>query len=366
MDEAEWLEKESRLRGMLRRRGLDAALLGRSANVAWLSGGGQSYINIASEGGGGSLLVTPDARYLITDVIEAERLRDEEGFGAGGWQIVAEPWHEPGKAITGLTAGLWVGADQPRPGMVDVSEDVARLRWLLTPAEVVRFRLLGADTGAAIGAAAAAVKPGMTEFAIAGLLVEATYKHGATPIVVLVATDERIAQRRHPLPTSRKMEHTAMLVLCARRNGLIASATRIVHQGPVPEQLKKAMQAVATIDARTIDATRPGVVVGDIFALLEEAYADVGYPGEWKNHHQGGAAGYEPREYVGTPGSKEIVQDVQAFAWNPSVPGAKSEDTFLVTQAGAELLTPSPGWPQIKVNLTDGKTVERPGVLQLR
>ncbi|MDQ3929048.1 MAG: aminopeptidase P family N-terminal domain-containing protein, partial [Chloroflexota bacterium] len=88
MDRAEWEEKEGRLRALMSRHELDAVVLSRSANVAWLSGGGRSFVNIATDGGVGSLMLTQDARYLITDVIEAERLRHEEGFGDGGWQIL--------------------------------------------------------------------------------------------------------------------------------------------------------------------------------------------------------------------------------------------------------------------------------------
>jgi antitoxin VapB len=204
----------------------------------------------------------------------------------------------------------------------------------------------------------------MTEYAIAGLLAEATYRHGATPIVALIAADERMLTRRHPLPTGRQMERAAMLVLCARRAGLIASVTRLVHYGPVPAETQRALRAVATIDATTVQATRPGVPIRDIFATLVQTYAATGYPGEWQRHHQGGPAGYEAREYIATPDSPEVVAAVQPFAWNPSVPGAKSEDTFLVTAAGAELLTPTPGWPQIPIAV-NGATMDRPDILRL-
>ena len=362
MDQMEWAEKEARLNGLLRQRNLDAALLTRTANVAWLSGGGQTYINIATDGGVGALLLTPSGRYLLTDVIEAERLRDEEGFGAGEWEIIAEPWHE-GKARLGeLTAGLRVGTDGPSEAMADIGSEIARLRWTLTPAEVARFRGLGVVAGEAIGEAAERVRAGMTEFEIAALLAESTYCGGAVPIVALVATDERARLRRHPLPTGKRMERTAMLVLCARRHGLVASVTRMVHYGPVPDELRRAHEAAATVDAMTVQATRPGVVAGDVFAMLQGAYEKVGYPGEWRNHHQGGLAGYEPREYVATPASAEVVEASQVFAWNPSVPGAKSEDTFLITEQGAELLTPSPGWPQLQIETERGK-LERADIL---
>lgn len=346
------------------RHGLDAVVLSRSANVAWLSGGGRSYVNIAGEGGVASLVVTPRGRYLLTDVIEGERLREEEGFGYAGWEIIAEPWHEQRQRLSDLTAGLSVGTDRPGTEFADVGGDIARLRWPLTPAEAVRFRSLGADTGAAIGEAAALVRPGMTEFEIAGLLARATYARGATPIVTLIATDERIEQRRHPLPTSKTLERTAMLVLCARKHGLVASATRLAHFGQVPDDLRERMRAVATVDTVAVTATQPGVAASSIFARIRRAYAEVGFPDEWKNHHQGGPAGYEPREYIATPHTEQVVEAAQAFAWNPSVPGAKSEDTFLVTAAGQELLTPSPGWPQQRVE-AGGRVMERPDILQL-
>ncbi|HVF98368.1 MAG TPA: M24 family metallopeptidase [Chloroflexia bacterium] len=364
MDRAEWEEKEGRLRALMGRHDLDAMLLSRSANVAWLSGGGRSFVNIAGDGGVGSLLVTPDARYLLTDVIEAQRLRDEEGFGEGGWEIVAEPWHDQRPRLAELTEGLRVGTDVAGTGFADLGGEIARLRWLLTPAEVERFRSLGAGAGAAIGEAAASARPGMSEYDIAGLLANATYKRGAVPIVTLVAVDERMMQRRHPLPTGKVLERTAMLVLCARRHGLVASVTRLVHFGRLPGDLRDKMRAVATVDAAAIAATQPGVAANTIFGVIQQAYADVGYPDEWKNHHQGGPAGYEPRDYVATPYTEQAVEGVQAFAWNPSVPGAKSEDTFLVTGSGQELLTPSAGWPQQQVEAA-GHAMSRPDILQL-
>lgn len=364
LDRAEWEEKAGRLRALMDRHGLDAVVLNRSANVAWLSGGGRSFVNIASEGGVGSLLVTRDARYLLTDVIEAERLREEEGFGDRGWEIIAEDWHAPRQRLSQLTAGLRVGTDGPGTDFQDLSGEIARLRRLLTPAEADRFRSLGAEAGAAIGEAAVSIRPGMSEYDIAGLLAEATYAHGATPIVTLIATDERIRLRRHPLPTDKALERTAMLVLCARKYGLVASATRMVHFGQVPDDLKARMRAVATIDAEAVSATQPGVAANSIFARIQQAYAQVGHPDEWKHHHQGGPAGYEPREYVATPHTDHVVEAVQAFAWNPSVPGAKSEDTFLVTAAGHELLTPSPLWPQQQIEV-GGQVMERPDILQL-
>ncbi|MBA2320993.1 MAG: hypothetical protein H0V89_07550 [Deltaproteobacteria bacterium] len=86
--------------------------------------------------------------------------------------------------------------------------------------------------------------------------------------------------------------------------------------------------------------------MGSIFEVIRQAYGERGFRDEWRNHHQGGPCSYGARDHVVRPGSPEIVAEVQAFAWNPTVPGAKSEDTVLCTEAGCENLTRSPSWPQ--------------------
>ena len=69
-----------------------------------------------------------------------------------------------------------------------------------------------------------------------------------------------------------------------------------------------------------------------------------------RNHHQGGLTGYEPREFLAIPGSQEMVVEGQAFAWNPSIAGAKVEDTILVGAAGNEIITLTPSLPATTIN----------------
>ncbi len=60
-----------------------------------------------------------------------------------------------------------------------------------------------------------------------------------------------------------------------------------------------------------------------------------------------------------TSRSEALIQTPQALAWNPSLPGVKSEDTILVTDKGFEVLTRGDGWDTIPVDTEEG-TVERP------
>lgn len=357
--------KLARIRALLDVHHLDALLLQRISSFAWASCGAPSYINMATTTGEASLLITrAGGRYLITNNIEAPHYEKEEGLNAQGWEFRVAPWYGANPAVAELTAGLKLGADVAYSGAVDLSTEVARLRADLIPVEQERMRTLSATAGEALGAAARAVKPGMSEMEIAALIEVEAQKRSVQPIVALVATDRRIFDFRHPLPTQKKLERYAMLIICARAQGLVCSLTRLVHFGKLPEEIRRKAELTAQVDGRVMSATRPGRTLGEVFGDIQKAYSAVGYDGEWQLHHQGGLAGYEPREFMGVPGSTELVKVGQAFAWNPSITGTKSEDTMLVTESGFEVLTTTPGWPAVRVTV-DGRTIERPAILEI-
>lgn len=356
--------KLNRVRMLLAERELDALLLNRVSSFAWATCGAASYINTAASDGVGALLIMHDDRYLITNTIEAPRFEREEKLAEQGWVLRAAPWYEANPAFAELTAGLRLGADGPYPGAVDLSAEITRLRSRLGPEEGERIRALGRLCAEAMNSAIRSIRPGMTEYEIAGRLAEAAESRGVQAVVNLIATDERIFAYRHPLPTDKTLERYAMLVLCGRRHGLVCSITRLVHFGALPKDLYRKAEAVAQVDATMIAATRPGQTLGDVFAAAVAAYQATGYGDEWRLHHQGGPAGYEPRENLATPGSADQILAGQAYAWNPSITGTKSEDTILVGERGNEVITSIPGWPMLEVS-ADGLILPRPAVLEI-
>jgi Xaa-Pro aminopeptidase len=360
----EFNQKQDRIQALLAKHELDALVLQRVSSFAWATCGAASYVNTATTNGEAALLITSSGRYLITNNIEATRLEQEEKLAAQGWEFRVVPWHEAQDTVAELTRGLRLGADGPYPGATDLSGDLARLRANLTPEEGKRFRALGRLCAEAMDSAVRAVYPGQTEYQIAGLLAQEAESRGVQAIVNLIATDERIFAFRHPLPTDKKLERYAMLVLCGRRWGLVCSVTRFVHFGRLPDDLRRKAEAVAQIDATFIAATRPGQTLGQIFQRATAAYAEAGFPDEWHLHHQGGSAGYEPREYVATPRSTDVVSVGQVYAWNPSITGTKSEDSILVGEAGNEVLTAIKDWPTLPVT-ANGQTLARPAILEI-
>jgi len=356
--------KLNKIDALLKAQGLEALLLQKVSSFAWATCGAASYVNTAATDGAASLLITPRGRYILTNNIEATRIEQEEKLGGQGWEIRIGHWYADQDAVGELVGKLKLGADGRFPGAKDLSSELARLRANLTEQEGERYALLGKLCAESMDQAIRAVQPGMTEYQIAGLLAREAQARGAQPIVNLIASDERIFKFRHPLPTDKKLDRYAMLILCGRRWGLVCSLTRLVYFGHLPAELQSKSLAVAKIDATIIDETRPGRTLGEIFARIQAAYAEVGYPDEWKLHHQGGTAGYEPREYLATPGGGDVVSLGQAYAWNPTITGTKSEDTVLVGQNNNEVLTRIPGWPVLTVE-TGEIQVERPAILEI-
>ncbi|MFZ5910729.1 MAG: M24 family metallopeptidase [Chloroflexota bacterium] len=351
-----------RIRGLLTQCDLDTLLLQKTENFAWATCGGDPHINTADSMGIASLLITRTNRFVVTNNIEATRLMQEQRLAEQGWEFKVSPWFEGDNQIASLTQGMKLGADTNFPHALDLSYKIASIRSQLTPEERNRYRELGQLCAQGMYQAIDAVRPGMNEYEIAGALAQSVESRGVQVVVNLVATDERIFSYRHPLPTDKMLRNYAMLVLCGRKWGLICSVTRFVHFGMLPDEIRHKAEAVARIDAEMIAATRPGKTLGDVFRQAQAAYATAGFPDEWQLHHQGGSAGYAPREVTATPGSPEPILVGQAFAWNPSITGAKSEDTILVGEGPNEIITEMTDWPSIDVQV-DRQVIKRPAIL---
>jgi len=360
---SEIAEKQRRINEFLDAGGYDAVLLARTENFAWFTGGGDSHVSLAAEGGVGALLAYRDHKMLITNNVERGRLMEEELAGQGFAEEIS-PWTDDAlvAAVARIAPGQKIASDIALPGLAACEGEIARLRRSLTPEEVARYRALGRDAGEAVGEACMNVEPGMSEHEAGAALAAAHFRRGIAPIVALVAADERILKYRHPIPTDNTIHRTVMLVVCGRRQGLIVSATRLVNFGPLSVELRRKHDAVTAVDATLIANTRPGTRIGDIFRAGLEAYAAQGYPEEWKLHHQGGPTGYATRDYRATSETNDLVQPNQAFAWNPSITGTKSEDTIIATPKRPEIISASPGFPTVEVTAA-GQSLRRADIL---
>ncbi len=360
--------KHQRVVEHLSRHDLDAAILTRRRNFAWYTGGGQNYVNFADDVGVATLVVTPDRAVCVTSSIEAERMWEEE-VGRLGIEVIECPWHDAEAAtrvFVDLIGDKRAARDCSLPALPDsvrpLAPDFDRLRWQLSPGEVERYGALGKDTAACLEQVCRSFPQGSSEFELAGRLSELLLARHARPHVLLVAADDRIKKFRHPIPTRARVKQMAMVVVCAERAGLICSATRLFRFGPADADLRRRHEAVCRVDAAMMAATRPGRTLGDVWDTMTEAYAKVGFADEWRLHHQGGPTGYATREARALPGSDLPILRNQAFAWNPSITGTKSEDTILVGRTDREILTGGGDWPAVRAEWPD-VSLSRPDIL---
>ncbi len=362
---AEFAIKYERLRALLRTHGVAGLVLRSRANVSWLGcgpaddaplsavQGSRSEVWHQSDGGVAWFVVTDATVTLVTENIELPRLARDE-FGGLPIDILAQPWHEsdPSRAIAELVRGP-VGTDSPGlPVGAGDSEarlmtgEIAACRAELTERERDRYRWLGRRSAEIMSEVCRAIRPGMPEAEVVALAHERLHRLGIAQEVDIVCSDDRLAEDRHGLYTDRRINELAMVVFCAHKWGLVANLTRMVALAVPSAETLRRHEAISRMDHALMLATRPGTALRDVFRdAVAGGYAALGEPDAWRDHHQGGSTGYTGRDTRVTPTSAGTVGTYQAFAWNPSLVGVKSEDTFITTPAGPETLTVDPFWP---------------------
>ena len=363
-------EKLVRVQSFLNEQKLDGLLLTQVRNFYWITAGlANNQIVLNKDVGAASLLIMKDGKkYLLCTGSEAGRLMDES-LGELGYELKNFNWYEANAEkdvrsdlIKEISKDGRIGSDINFPGTVLISDQFKKIRYSLLESEIKRYRWLGREVTEAIAEVCKTIKPGMDEFEIEALTSASLHTRGILPTVLLIAVDNRIFKYRHALPGGAKLDKYAMINVCAEKWGMPIAVTRFAHFGQLPEELKNKFEKTAKIFTQYELATVPGNTCADIFEQCKKWYEEAGFLDEWKKHHQGGAIGYNDREYVIYPGIKETVQDNQAFAWNPTITGAKVEDTFIAYKDHFEVITKSEGWPMITVEI-NGKTYEQPGVL---
>ena len=325
--------KQDRLRALRAELDTSAILLTSHEAIAWYLDGVRTHVSLA---GPPVLAVraTDDGDALYVSANEADRLIGEELLDTDAAAVVPVPWQTP-PATAAAAAGPGVAES-------DIAAQLRAARAELLPAETARYRALGREVAEVLTDAASGLSSATTERDAAAALAAGLVTRGIDPLVVLVAGTRRLPHR-HPLPTAAPLGERAMLVVCGRRSGLIANATRWVGVPGADDE------RILAVEAAFFDATRPGARLDDAFTAGCRGYAAAGFdPDEWRRHHQGGAAGYAGRDPRATAETADVVRAPHAFAWNPSAPGAKVEDTVLVTDAGIEVLTVDERWPTVR------------------
>ena len=358
----EFIEKIERLRSLIEKEKLYAFYLKRQDNFSWLTCGGINYVAVGEMGNCG-LLVTADKLYAITTNIEAPRMAEEEKLEELGFSIYSGIWHDRDfeeRTLRDICGDRPLARDY---GPGNHYEDIQKLRFSLTPEEVERYQEGGSIVSRIVEETAATLRPGETEWSVTARIAARAREEGLEIMSLFCGSDERIYRYRHAIATDKKIQERVQMGGNIRYKGLVICLTRYVNFVPVSPELKKQYLDNVHIDCEMIAASVPGMTYQSPLLAAKEAYERLGYAEEFNRHHQGGPIGYVPRDYrIDFSHHGEIATN-QAFCWNPSITGTKSEDTVISTSKGPLFVTRPYLFPELKLEV-EGTHFVRSDILE--
>jgi Xaa-Pro aminopeptidase len=335
---------------------------------AWATAGASNTVLLTAETGVAEVLVTAEDAWVLTDEIEAQRLQDEEL--PANFKLHVNPWADADAResfVRDVTAGGKIlsdvcdnakrdpqGSGTPHRPIPQIEKplppSLQHHKRVMMSSELERYRQVGQKASVAMTEVLKAAKPTWTEYQLAGAGAEALWASGLHPALTLVAGERRLPLYRHATPTGEQIGRQAMMVFCARGYGLYANLTRFVCFGALSDEHTDLHRHVREIEAQALNMCKPGTTLDEVYHALAAAYEQHGFPNAIREHHQGGTTGYLAREVVANPFTKDTLAENMPLAWNPSLPGAKIEDTFVILGDGKlENLTFDVNFPSVEV-----------------
>lgn len=364
------MNRLEQFRLLLAARDFEAAVLAKPANIAAFFRGAQVSLGFRQEPPGRiAIYVTGETVVLLSNRTEVSRVAEDELSWLDG--LTARPfqwdeWNLKASVKAYLDSeGIRRVCDDTGVFGENVGLDLEEMYYPLSDEEIKNIRELAKDTAFLVESVAKNVDPGATEVQVAGELTGQLVSRGIWPEFIMIAGDERIGRFRHCVPKEIPIRQLCLLSATVHRRGLYVSLTRLVSLGAVTPEWRQLQEACNRIDARAILLSKAGTSVGEIFRAIKRNYTEEGYPDEWTIHHQGGPAGFYGRDYKATENESRCLVEQQPIVWNPTVRGAKSEDTILTTQNGQlpEILTETGAWVYYDVAV-DGAKIRRPVILE--
>jgi Xaa-Pro aminopeptidase len=333
---------------------LDGLLITSLANIRYLTGfSGSAALAVATRG---DLLLVTDFRYDAQARAEAGAVARVEVEGTNVWERLFRelPTLGPLKTVGYEAHALTIkgGERLGRGGSAwrwqATSDLIERLRVSKDPDEVAAIRAAATLAGDALRAALTAVRVGMTELEIAGLLEAALRRHGseAHPFPAIVASGPRTALP-HAGTSARTVAAGDWLLLDfgAQVDGYCADITRTVVVGGRASERQRALYELVRAAQH---AAREGVHAGlsgcDADALARGPIEARGF-GDAFGHSLGHGLGLEVHEAPrlsktnAEPLPPHAVVTIEPGVYLPGEGGVRIEDDVYLAPQGPELLS---------------------------
>ncbi|ABM15008.1 MULTISPECIES: M24 family metallopeptidase [Mycolicibacterium] len=343
---------------------LDMLVLGRQANVRYISGAPQLWVV-------GTRPFGPICEFVrATGEIHLNSTWDEGipeeiphqnlyGFAWNPMTLVGIL-----QSIKGADTVRRVGTDAltptfakllpmafPHADLVDAEQAMQAARRIKTPEEVQALRraLVVAEEGLAAGVAA--LRPGIAEKALAGAVLEAEAAGGvSTPATQDAAW---VTSKEHPWRRSdgdglvREGDLVAMSA-GVLADGYVAEVARTLYVGDPTDAVRALYRRRDDLWDRLLQACRPGAPVSSLL----DAYGQAGEPLPAMPVAHGLGLGFDPpvvspnlRATMEAERLEEgMVLAVTAYVWEQGLGGVFTRDAVLITADGAEILSTAPAY----------------------
>jgi len=309
--------------------------------------------------------------FFVVPAFEADRAREQIELGPfGGGKADIRLWEEDQSPHARIAQGLkdrgiitgrlgieetvrFVFSDgvaKAAPGLTQTSGTpvTAGCRGVKDAHEIELMRLASAVTLRAYAAAFAALKDGMTQADFAGLVSAAHSRLGFTGGAgVQVGTYSSSPHGSIAPQTIR--EGTILLIDggCSVE-GYSSDLSRTFVLGKAADKMKQVFEVVQRAQSTAVTTARPGLACEAVDAAARKVIVDAGYGPDYKYfaHRVGHGLGMDGHEWPYlVRGNKLPLQAGMTFSDEPGVYirgefGVRLEDDMLITETGAELLTP--------------------------
>lgn len=239
----------------------------------------------------------------------------------------------------------------PSMELVDGTRAIAEAKMIKHPEEVKV--IVKATEIAEVGMAAArsAVREGIRECELAGILTEAMFTAGADTLLAYpqVSTD---ARRR--MGTDARVRHGDLVLVDINVgfNGYVGDFARTFSVSTPTDEQRRVFRVQLRCLEAAIAASRPGASPRDVQHAVQAVVREAGLEEHWAGyitgHGVGTGVGPLEQPIVGsTPGFLERLEPGMVVAYEPGIfkPGLgpiRNEEVVHVTEAGPEVLTRSP------------------------
>jgi Xaa-Pro aminopeptidase len=351
-------ERLARARKEQGERGVDALLLGPSADLAYLTGYHPPHLERMT------LLVVPAAGdpRLVVPALEAPLARDQLGeleIEVAAWPETADPVRlvVDALAAAGATGGRLGVGDQlwstfllrlqealPAAGFVAASAVTRQLRMRKDAEELAALARVAAAIDGVVEGLDGLRWAGRTELELARDIEEAIRDSHDRFCFAIVASGPNAASPHHGA-TGRVIQPGDPVVvdIGGRLDGYCSDTTRTLVVGEPPAGFQELYALLRAAQLAGCAAVRPGVPASAVDAACRDPITAAGH-GELFLHRTGHGIGLEEHEdpYI-VAGNDEPLEPGMAFSIEPGIYprghyGARIEDIVVCTDTGARRL----------------------------